>query len=322
MPVHLALRTLHAMDHSMRADQGQAYRAHLKAVLPEIHDAYRGSDEGFRSHLGASVLGGECDRALWYSWRWFTRSSFSGQILRLFNRGHLEEGRFIALMLTIGCKVWQQDEHGKQFRISHMQSHIGGSGDGVIGNLPDLGEVPCLGEFKTHNEKSFHQLAGGNWRKYLEFTFGESTDIQVFEGEGVKLAKFEHYVQMQLYMFKMGLTVGLYVACNKNTDEIYCELVPLDAAVAELFLARGERIVNADHPPAKISKSPGFFKCRFCDHKPVCHLSATPERNCRSCVYSVPNLLDPGARWTCSKLEHDISKEIQLVGCGLYTPRQ
>lgn len=310
----------------MRVDQGAAYRQHLGQVLPHIHDAYRGEqDNGFRSHLGASVLGGECDRALWYGWRWYTRSSFSGKMLRLFNRGHLEEGRFIALLLTCGIKIYQQDEHGKQFKISHLLGHVGGSGDGVLVGIPDLDVgIAALGEFKTHGEKSFKELAGDNWNKFLEFTFGDAEDPtpQLFTGTGVKEAKFEHYVQMQLYMYKMGLTIALYVACNKNTDEIYCELVPLDIPCAEMMLARGERIVRAEHPPAKISNSPGFWRCKFCPHLAPCQLKAVPERNCRTCIHSRPDLEHGESEWECSFHAQKIDKLIQLKGCDSYTPRQ
>ena len=32
------------------------------------------ASDGFRSHLGASLIGKECERALWYDFRWVTRS--------------------------------------------------------------------------------------------------------------------------------------------------------------------------------------------------------------------------------------------------------
>lgn len=310
------------MDVTLRHDQGQEYRGHLRKVLPHIEDAYRKSDDGFRSHLGASILGGDCDRALWYTWRWFTRSAFNGQMLRLFNRGHLEEGRFIALLLTLGVQIYQQDEQGQQYRISHANGHIGGSGDGVLVGVPDLGPTPCLAEFKTHGEKSFKQLAGDNWRYFLEYTFGESKMPEVFEGEGVQLAKFEHYIQMQLYMYKMGLTVALYVAVNKNSDAIYAELVPLHAATAEQFLGRGENIIASDHAPPRINNSPGFWKCKFCDHKPVCHLNAAPERNCRTCVSSIPLLMGTkGQDWFCNARGIELDKSLQATGCSQYTAR-
>jgi hypothetical protein len=292
-----ASKTLKAIDDAIAADQGGAYRQHLQRVLPHIGDAYRGTEDGFRSHLGASVLGQECGRAIWYGFRWFTKPKFSGRILRLFNRGHLEEGRVIAALLTIGVQIFQQDEHGKQFRISDIGGHFGGSGDGVAIGLPDLPSgTAALLEFKTHNDKSFAKL----------------------EKEGVRSAKFEHWVQMQTYMSKMGIPVALYVAVNKNDDNLWMELVYLDSASAEQFRDRARTIILLRQPPARLSESPGWFACKWCDHAPVCHKKAVPEKNCRSCMHSEARedgtwrCMNPGAE------ELVLSKEMQAVGCGAY----
>lgn len=294
--ITLATKTLEAIENAIAADQGAAYRQHLQRVLPHMGDAYRGADEGFRTHLGASGIGKECGRAIWYGFRWFQKAKFGGRILRLFNRGHLEEARFIAILLTIGVQVYQQDEHGNQFRISDVGGHFGGSGDGVAINLPDLPQgVPALLEFKTHNDKSFQKLTQ----------------------EGVRAAKFEHYVQMQMYMRKMGLGVALYGAVNKNDDALHFEIVQLDTATADQFLDRARVIVLHQEPPKKLNESAGWFGCRFCDYKPVCHLGAAPDLNCRTCAYSEPR--DDG-KWYCKQgaAELTIGKERQLTGCEFY----
>jgi hypothetical protein len=311
--------TLKLMHTSIYRDQGNLYRSFLGVVLPAIGDAYRSDEDAFRSHMGASILGKDCGRAIWYSWRWVAKSKFSAQMLRLFNRGHLEEGRFIALLLAMGCQVYQQDDNGKQYRISHLDDHIGGSGDGVVIGIPDVTPgMPVLGEFKTHNEKSFTALAGKDWRKHLNYHLGLSDQNVPFDGDGVKESKFEHYVQMQMYMFKMGLAVCLYVAVNKNTDDIYCELVPLDSKFAEQFFNRGETLVISKGPPEKLSKSPGFYKCKMCDMAPVCHLGAQVEMNCRTCAFSVPVFGEPGAQWHCNERNKRLSKADQLAGCEKY----
>lgn len=315
MLINVAVQTLHAIDSAVRADQGSAFRGWLGKVMPHIGDAYRTDEAAHRGHLGASLLGGECARAIWYSFRWTTRKDFEGRMLRLFNRGHLEEARFIAMLLMIGCEVYQQDEKGNQFRISFADGHGGGSGDGVAIGIPDLpAGTAALTEFKTHSEKSFIELAGklDEWRLFLE---GRGN----FTGKGVRAAKFEHFVQMQLYMRKMGLAAALYVAVNKNTDDLYAEVITLDAELADQFLARGEKLVWADKPPEKLNASPGFFKCRFCDHRPVCHLKAAPDRNCRTCRFSAPAPGGSGV-WTCSNgvCPGPIPKEIQLTGCSHY----
>lgn len=296
--VILATRTVARIDEMVKADQGSAFREWLGKVIGHIGDAYRTGNEGHRSHMGASLIGGECARAIWYNFRWATKSNFEGRLLRLFNRGHLEEARFIAMLLMIGCDIYQQDENGNQFRIAHAEGHFGGSGDGVAVGIPDLPPgTAALTEFKTHNDKSFTEL----------------------KAKGVRDAKFEHYVQMNVYMRKMGLAVALYFAVNKNTDELYGEIIPLDSAVADQFLDRGDKIVWMSEPPNKLNESPGFFKCRWCDHRPVCHLKAAPDKNCRTCAYSEPV---EGAKWICRLYDQHIDKEVQLTGCKDYTLRK
>lgn len=295
----LATKTMHEIDKRLKSDQGSDYRMWLGRVIGHIEDAYRQGNEGHRGHMGASLIGQECARSVWYNFRWATRSNFEGRMIRLFNRGHLEEARFIALLLMIGCQVYQQDENGHQFRISDAEGHFGGSGDGVVIGLPDLtpGQA-ALCEFKTHSEKSFKEL----------------------EIKGVREAKWEHYVQMNVYMRKMGLPIALYMAVNKNTDAIHAELVTLNTEVADEYLERARKIVWLEEPPMKLSESPGFFKCRFCNHRPVCHLGAKPDQNCRTCAYSKPVA---GAQWVCNidLSETVIPKEVQLKGCDRYTQK-
>jgi hypothetical protein len=303
MAVHLAKSTLAAINTSLEKDQGASYRKFLGQVIPHIGDAYRGEDKNpYRSHMGASGIGKDCSRAIWYSFRWFTRPQFEGRILRLFNRGHLEEARFIALLLSIGVQVFQQDENGKQFRISDAGGHFGGSGDGVAVGIPDLpAGMPCLLEFKTHSEKSFNKVVS----------------------EGVQSAKFEHYVQMNTYMRKMNLTVALYGAVNKNNDELHLELIALDTITADQFVDRGRQLVFLPQPPKKLSESPGWYECKFCDHRPVCHLKKEPERNCRTCFYSRPR---EDGKWYCTEPTADaafgdnpeLTEEDQLRGCNNY----
>jgi hypothetical protein len=320
--VSIALKTLTKIEEMIHADQGTAFKAWEQKILPHISDAYREDNSGHRSHLGCSVLGNECGRAVWYDFRWVTKSKFSGQMIRLFNRGHLEEGRFLSLLLMIGCQIYQQDENGKQFRISYADGHAGGSGDGVAIGIPDLAPgTAALCEFKTHNQKSFDELAGSDWRKYIEYVLDpEKAPVTQFSGKGVREAKTQHYIQLQMYMRKMGLSVTLYAAVNKNTDEIYMELIPLNAEFADQCFDRGEKLVWMPEPPERISKSPGFYKCRWCDHKPVCHLNVPPDVNCRTCRWSQP-LPGGDGLWRCShpSVGKPINKEEQLAACPEYT---
>lgn len=317
MGLWLATNTMKAVVDAINADGGNSFRLWEGRVIPHLGDAYRADEDSFRSHLGASVIGGPCDRALWYSWRWAHKGKPTGKakeaddagyarMVRLWNRGHLEEGRFIALLLMIGVQVYQQDEKGNQFRVSFFGGHMGGSGDGVLLGVPDVPPgVPCLGEFKTHSDESFKELVE----------------------KGVRLAKPEHYVQMQIYLRGMGLVYALYVAVNKNTDELHMEIVQYDGETDARFLERGRRIIfSMTAQPRMRSASPTFWKCKYgCDMAPVCWQTVQPARNCRTCQFVEFN--EDGSVRCTNETQHEIrnwpgvvplDKPAQLAGCELY----
>lgn len=289
----IANATLSAIEAALVKDQGATFRTLLGKHITSAGDAFRGKSSPFRAHLGASLIGRECTRELWYSFHWATKNVFGGRMHRLFNRGHLEEPRFVALLEMIGCTVWQVDPQGKQFRITGHRGHLGGSIDAVISGLPEMGTAPVLGEFKTHGDKSFKKLLD----------------------EGVQSAKWEHFVQMQTYMGKLILPAALYLAVNKNDDEIYAEIVMFDQAVYERYQQRSVIVIDAVEAPKRINQSPGWFKCKFCDHKAVCHGTALPERNCRTCVHAK---VGDNATWNCTAHNRDLSEEDQLAGCPSY----
>jgi hypothetical protein len=293
--VTIAKKTLAAIEDAIKADQGASFRGWLEKTIPHMADAYSTNTFPFRNHMGASGIGSKCARAIWYGFRWVTDKQHDGRLLRLFNRGHLEEARFIAMMLMIGVKVWQHDENGKQFTISDAGGHFGGSGDGVALGIPDLDpDTPVLLEFKTSALKQFESV----------------------KKKGVREAKFEHYVQMQVYMRKMGIAVALYMVVCKNNDELYAEIVTLDTRTADTFINRGVELVFTPQPPKKISNSPAWFECKWCDHYAVCHKDRPPERNCRTCSTSV---VTPEGEWVCGDTGVVLDKAAQYKACNEYS---
>ena len=71
-------------------------------IAEAIYEQYekREATEKARTYLGASIIGKECSRALWYDFRWASREKFDGRMLRLFQTGHLAEGRFVNDLLS------------------------------------------------------------------------------------------------------------------------------------------------------------------------------------------------------------------------------
>jgi hypothetical protein len=299
--MQIATKTLAAIEAALIKDQGAKYRGLLKDLMPTASDAYSTKEEDFRNHLGASLIGRECARELWFSFHWCTLERFDGRMLRLFNTGHLAEPKMVALLKLIGCQVWQIDANGKQFRINGHRGHFGGSMDGVAVGIPDLPEgLAAITEFKTHGEKSFVKLVA----------------------DGVRVAKPEHVTQMNIYMGKNSLTWAFYMAVNKNTDELHAELIPFDPTQYQRYLDRSAMIIDSATPPPRISNTPGFFKCKFCSHIKLCHLDMLPVKNCRTCISS--RILDEG-KWACvhpvAKLAGDseiLTPEEQRAECDFW----
>lgn len=303
----VALQTKEAVDAAIYADQGRMYRHYLRQVILDVDDAYDDTiHDRFRSHMGISTSGRECARELWYSWRWATPVKIAGKILRLFNRGHLEEARFAAMLMAAGVQLWRMEAPGKQFRVSYFGGHYGSAIDGVAVGFPEMPTVNMLTEMKTHNAKSFAKLAGER----------DSEGNVVKPPAGVKEAKLEHYVQMVQYQQYYKLDYGMYCAVNKDTDELYFEIVPSDDKLADAYRERSRRIIFAREAPPKLSTNASFWRCKYCDQKRVCHFNAEPDFNCRTCAAAYPT---EDGNWRCSTHDHAIiDKSRQLVGCPEY----
>ena len=80
-----------------------------------------------RNYLGASQIGDECARKLWYSFHWVALIHFPARILRLFQRGHNEEHQINKYLRDAGIDVYEVDEEtGEQFGFKFAFGHGGG----------------------------------------------------------------------------------------------------------------------------------------------------------------------------------------------------
>ena len=250
-----------------------------------------------RLHLGVSEIGGPCDRALWYSFRWASMRTYPGRVLRLFETGNLAEARFVKELRAIGCEIHAVDpETGRQHSFSAVGGHFGGSCDAVGRGMPEGPKTWAILEFKTHNAKSFGELVKN----------------------GVKESKPEHWTQMQCYMGFAELDRALYLAVNKDNDDIHSEWIHYEAQAFEDAKARAARIIKADEPPTRISEDPAWFQCRFCPHAGVCHGETVPPATCRSCAHSTP----VKGGWRCGVTGDMLAPAAQEEGCAshLYIP--
>lgn len=245
-----------------------------------------------RPHLGASVIGHQCERWIWLQFRWAVLEEFDGRLLRLFNRGQREEAVIVSDLKAAGVEITDFDPKTRR-QYSIKDGHLGGSLDGIItSGVPEAPNKKHIAEFKTHNVKSFDAMAK----------------------DGVEKSKPQHFAQMQVYMHYTAIDRALYVAVCKDNDRIYTERVRYEKEKALFFIDRAKRLIASDRMPEPLSADPTWWECKMCAAHNLCHGGGwTKEANCRTCAKSTA--LDDGT-WHCAQWDALIpSTEAQVDGC-------
>lgn len=282
--------------------KASAHDALARRIVDAVRAVYTAAAEDWRrDHLGASLIGHDCDRHLWLTFRWALAPQHDGKQLRLFERGDREEAWILEDLEAAGFGVRATDDDGRQFRVDlGTTGHAGGSLDAIL----EVDGKECLGEIKTHNAKSFDRLV---------------------EKGVVRQAKPEHFAQMQSYMDRAGLPFAVYIAVCKDDDRLHVEIVEHDAAFAAKLNERADRIVRATEPPPReldAQHPPCVYTSQDgrrwpCQHYGLCHGSALPERNCRTCAYSEAR---DGGAWYCVRFGECLSSTKQREGCASWVP--
>jgi len=246
------------LDFNHRPSIADRINSHIDTAIIAERDAATPRD-----YLGASRLGASCERALQFEFVHAPKDEggdFSGQVLRIFAIGHGLEELAIRWLRAAGFDLLTQKTDGGQFGFSVAQGRIRGHVDGIIASAPaDLGfAVPALWECKTMNAK--------NWRACVK--------------DGVAMSKPVYAAQIAIYQAYMEPSVpgisaapALFSAINKDTAEIYHELVLFDAALAQRMSDRGVRILQATDAGEllpRIANNQDFFECRFCSYADRC----------------------------------------------------
>jgi CRISPR/Cas system-associated exonuclease Cas4 (RecB family) len=214
-----------------------------------------------REYLGASRLGVSCGRALQYE---YTKASkdedFKGQILRIFEIGHVFETLALDWLRQAGFDIFTKKQNGEAFGFSVAGGRIRGHVDGIIHAAPaELGiRFPAIWECKSMNAKS--------WRDTVKHGLKKSKPIYA-----VQVATYQAY--MEGTVLGISANPALFTAINKDTAEIYHELVPFDASLAQEASDRAVNLIRATEIGEilpRIAMSDDHFECVFCPYRQRC----------------------------------------------------
>jgi hypothetical protein len=210
-----------------------------------------------RDYLGASMLGHECKRHIQYE---FTRTpkdpdtDFTGKQLRIFDAGHQFEALSVKWFRQAGFTLLTEKPNGQQFGFSVAKGRISGHIDGVLVDGPSWMKYPALWEHKALNEK--------NWQDVSK--------------KGLSVSKPIYAAQVALYqgyMPDLAQNPALFTALNKNTEELYHELVPFDTALAQSTSDKAVDILRSTDAGIlmpRMAANSTHFGCKFCPYFKRC----------------------------------------------------
>jgi len=232
------------------SDAGVRVNALIDAALEAEHRS-----QPPRDYLGGSRIGEPCARRLAYEVTLTPvddGKAFDGRLLRIFDAGHQFEDLTIRWLQTAGSDLRTRGRDGQQFGFSIAGGSVRGHIDGVIVDGPDVGITwPALFEHKALKQSS--------WADLIK--------------RGLRQSKPIYFAQCQLYMAYMRLEVGLFTAMNKDTQELYHEVVPFDPAEAQRLSDKAVdilRAIEADELPPRIASHADFYLCRRCPYAGRC----------------------------------------------------
>lgn len=240
---------------------------------PKIHeqivgriDAALSSDrdnQPRRNYLGASRLGVACERALQYEYLQTPVDpgrEIPGRVLRIFEVGHALEDLAIRWLRLAGFDLYTQTAGGGQFGFSVARGHIQGHVDGVLNGGPsELGmRYPALWECKTMNNKS--------WRDTVKRGVSKSKPVYA-----AQMAVYQAYLEESIP--GISANPALFTAINKDSEEIWFELVPFDGGLAQRMSDRAVRVITASESGDLLPRhttTPTHVECKFCAWQDRC----------------------------------------------------
>lgn len=206
-----------------------------------------------RNYLGCSILGHPCDRYLWLNWKGVEPpppslnthdeiNKLTKQQIR-FEIGHVLEDHLIQLLNKIGYLIID-----KQKSISLLEGQIKGHIDGII--------------FDPHRNKYVLEIKTMNDQRYKTLIKNK-----------VKNGFPEYWSQCQAYMKGLDIHQALFLALNKNTGEIYKEVISYNAKDAQGLMLKAHRIFEYEWEPPIYNEIEGRkpMVCYGCDFQSRCY---------------------------------------------------
>lgn len=195
-----------------------------------------------RDYIGASSIGSDCLRKIWYEFKGFEAEEVPTKMRRAWAIGKALESLILNWLEEAGFDVQREWDSLFILGMPFFRGHL----DSVI---IENGVPSAIVEVKTAKDSSF----------------------KIFEKKGVREWNPQYYAQIQSYMGMSGIHSAYILVLNKDSSDISDELVEFDAYFYEKLKEKAAMIYNAHVEPPRINGSPLWFQCKMCKYNKVCH---------------------------------------------------
>jgi hypothetical protein len=194
-----------------------------------------------RDYIGASSIGADCLRKIWYEFKGTHADGVHSKMRRTWSIGKRLEGLVIEWLRSarVLVEICHDTYHAKN--VPTFQGHF----DGIV----FLGKNKSILEIKTAKDASF----------------------KIFESKGLRLWNPQYYAQVQSYMGMSGIDSAYILVLNKDNSALSDEYVTFDEEFYVGLEQKALMISKSVVEPPRINGSPLWFQCKICKYNKICH---------------------------------------------------
>jgi hypothetical protein len=236
------------LDFNKRTHKEQYGSDAINAVVDAGLTAKRAKQER-RQYLGASAIGGECERSIQFEYAGRVREKEPGPVtLRKFDLGHMGEEIARAWFTDAGFLLTQRNQRTKQlYGFSQLDGRFRGHPDGVFIGGPAVMAYPALWECKSVGAKTAREI----------------------ERHGLRKARPAYYAQVAIYQAYLDLTdnPAIFTVNNLDSGEQLHLSIEFDGEEAQRMSDRAVRIIKATDAHELLPRpftDQTHFVCRMC----------------------------------------------------------
>jgi len=214
----------------------------MKDRLTKLIDKYQARDDDApRDYIGASSIGSDCLRQIWYQFKGMKAEKVPTKFKRTWAIGKTLENLVVEWLVNAGVCV----ENNKQTYFATDMPYFQGHFDGII----LIRKKRAILEIKTAKDASF----------------------KIFAKKGLRVWNPQYYAQIQSYMGMSGIDSAYILVLNKDNSDLSDELVTFDANFYEQLLEKARMIHGANIPPPRVGSNALWYQCKMCKFNKVCH---------------------------------------------------